>query len=115
MLQLGERYLETRTARQNYAPLDKVLQLPNVSRPVIARQRSHRLLRNALDSSLHLLSELLCEEMNQHGYIFRPLAQRRYIYRKNIQTIIKIVPKFLFSHIFGETAISSSMYANPHP
>src|SRR6266850_2130192 len=98
MFQLGERYFETGAARQNYAPLDKVLQLPNISRPVIARQRGHRLLRNGLDSSLHLLSELLRKEMHQHGNIFRSLAQRRYVNRENIQAIIKVAAKFLFSH-----------------
>src|SRR5258707_5941415 len=98
MFQLGERYLKTRTARQNYASLDKVLQFPDVSGPVIARQCGHCILRNTLDSSLHLLSELLCEEMHQHGNIFGPLTQWRYVNRKYIQTIIKIAAKLLFSH-----------------
>src|SRR6266496_744722 len=47
MLQLGERDLETGTARQDNASLDKILQLPDVSRPVVACQRGHCLFRNA--------------------------------------------------------------------
>src|SRR6185295_13671742 len=102
LLQLGKGYLESGTARQDYAPLDKVLQLTDVSRPMIAGQRGHRFFRNALDSSLHLLSEFVREEMHQHWNVFGPLTQRRYVNRKNIQTIIKITAKFLFGDQFRQ-------------
>src|ERR1700704_3439753 len=96
MLQLRKRYLETGAAREDHTALDQVLQLTDVSRPVISRQRGHRLFRTALDSPRHLLGKLVCKEVDQQGNIFGPLAQRRYVNRENIQTIVKVAAKFLF-------------------
>ena len=42
LLQLGERHVEVSTARQDHRALDEVLELADVARPVIARQRVHR-------------------------------------------------------------------------
>src|SRR2546425_7398946 len=82
---------------------------------MVTGERCHGLFRNALDWSLHLLSEFVGEEMHQQRNIFGTLTQRRYVNRKNIQAVVKVAAKFLFSHQFGKVTVGSGDDADIHP
>ena len=96
------------------ASFDKILQLSNVPGPVIIDQCSHRVLRDAFDSPLHLLCKLVCKEMYEQWNIFRSLTQRRYSYRKNIEPIVQVAAKLLFFHQLDQISIRRCNYTDIH-
>ena len=92
------RRLQRRPGRQNHRPLDEVLQLANVARPVVARQRLHRLRRNAGDPPVHAPRVLLHEIAHQQRDVLAPVAQRRHRHRENVQAVIQVGAEFALLH-----------------
>ena len=67
LLQLSHRRLQHRTGRDNHRALDEVLQFPDVARPMIARQRLHRLGRNGQYSPVHAARDCCTRERTSRG------------------------------------------------
>src|SRR5262249_12946976 len=84
-----QRYLKLRSRREDDRALNYILQLPNISWPMIALERRNCRSRKGLDSLLQPTCEFACEEPNQEGAAFLALAERRYCDRKPISTGIK--------------------------
>ena len=82
---------------------------------MVTGERRHGFFRNAFDWFLHLLSELVREEMHQQRNIFGPLAQGRHVDGKHIEAIIKIAAELLFSYQFGEVTVGRSHNAYIYP
>ena len=78
-------------AREDHGALDQVLQLADVARPVVARQRLHRLGRDRLDRLLHPPRELLREVAHQHRDVLAPLAQRRHVDREDVEPVEEVL------------------------
>src|SRR6267154_2694672 len=60
----------------DYAPLDEILQLPNVPGPLVRRERGHRSSRNLVDLLIHAASINLHKMFHQRRNVSAALPQR---------------------------------------
>jgi len=84
---IGKWNFEHRSRRENYCPLDDILQFTNISRPVVLHQRIHGFRWNRFDRFVAAASILLREVTDKQRNILRALAQRRNSNRKDIQAL----------------------------
>ena len=84
-------------AAQRQRALDRVLELPDVARPVVRHQPAHRLLRERharprrIELAPHAIEEVLGEQRN----VLAPLAQRRHVDGNHVQPIEQILAERL--------------------
>ena len=78
---------------ENHRPLDDVLQLTNVARPVVGEQQVQRLLVNRAEMSPHPRGVPLHEVLNQHRDVVFSGSKRRHVDRKDIQPIKQVSPE----------------------
>src|ERR1700687_4486760 len=83
---------------QNDGPLQHILQLTNVPRPVIPREGFHRGCRNVVDCPAHPLRMFLNEVAREQRYVFAALPERRYAQRKDVEPVVQVGAKFVFVH-----------------
>src|SRR6266404_5138579 len=97
---------------ENDAARDVVLQLSNVTGPVVANQGAHGFLRDGFDGFVHGVCELLNEVFHQLGDIRFPFAQRRKINRKSIQAVVQIFAEFAVANHLFQVLVGCSNDAN---
>src|SRR5580765_2025988 len=76
--------------RQNHRTLDEILQLTNISWPVIAHQCLHGFWRNDVDALIHLFAIVLHKMKGEERNVFPPLAQGREFDGENVEAVVKI-------------------------
>jgi len=98
-------HVQDRRLTKNDGSFDYVLQLSNISWPVIVPQHfkcqsidSGYLLACLFRIALH---QILGEERD----IFDSFSQGRNVYRKHVQTIIEVLSEVAFAHVGGKIAI----------
>ena len=104
-LELGERRHQIRPAREDHRALDEVFQLADVSRPVIRRQRLHRLGRDRVDALVHAPRKLLREVTHERRDVFLAIAERGIHDRKDVQAVVEIAPEFPVGHHPRQVAV----------
>ena len=72
---------------------DQVLQLADVSRPIVAHQFGPRLRRYRARTCTHLFDGLIKKIIDQFVYIFAPLTQRWQADRDNTEAEVEIFPE----------------------
>src|SRR6266581_2476635 len=90
---------------QRNRPLKLVLQLADITRPVIARQRSHRRFVKPNYMLALTLSRRGEETLSQHGNILAPLTQTGQFYRENGKPVIEIFSEFTAFHFAQQLPI----------
>src|SRR5438876_2269562 len=91
--ELRHGYAKGGPVRQDDGALDRVLELPHVSRPGIARERRHGVGGDGLDALVHATRELLHEVSDERRNVLWPLAERWKRDREDVQAIVQIVPE----------------------
>src|SRR2546427_6537881 len=104
-IEIAEGNAQDRSRCKNDRALDQILELANVPRPAVSRQRLHRLRRNRLDGPVHPARVVLDEMSHEQRDVFRPVAQRRQVDRENVEAIKQVRPKLLLVDERGEVAI----------
>ena len=82
--------------RQQAGALDRIFQLADITRPWVFQEEPHHLVCNAaylrLARRLVFADEIICKYRD----ILLPLAQRRYLEGKDVQTVIQVAAEGLF-------------------
>src|SRR5689334_598955 len=97
---------------QNYGPLQHILQLPNVPRPVIPREGFHRGCRNVVDGPAHSLCMFLNEVAREQRYVFAALPKRRHAQRKDVEPVVQVGAKLVLVHHRLQVAVRGSHEAD---
>ena len=78
--------------RQRERPLDQVLELADVARPVVALEHLHRVDRDLAQRATSICSAvLLQEEVDQERDVLAPLAQRRQVDRDDVEAVVEVL------------------------
>src|SRR6185503_19428660 len=85
--------------------LEYVLELADVSRPLVGCQRREDILRDALDRLAKPRAKTMHQIMHERRNVFPMLTERRQRDRKHVEAVIQIAAKSSFSHFFSEVAI----------
>src|ERR1035438_8975501 len=88
MPELRKRRTQQPAFGKQRRPLDKVLQLAYVPRPVMTAKCIDDMLRNAVDGLVHAPGKLLNEMPHQHWNVFDSVTQGRQQDRKYTQPVI---------------------------
>ncbi len=72
----------------------EVSQLPNVARPVVTHQNTHRFTRDAFEFSAMPLAEMLEEMFDQERDIFPSFSKRWELQWNDIQSVVQVLSKF---------------------
>src|SRR5579872_7144760 len=91
--ELGERQLQVAAFVQEDGAFQKVLQLANIPRPIMAAQRIHHVRGNDIDDLVKAIREFAHEVVDEEGNVVAALAQRRQRNGKDIETIKKVGSK----------------------
>src|ERR1700726_721902 len=83
---------------QNDGPLQNILQLANVSRPIIPREGVHCGCRNVVDCPAHSLGMFLNEVACEQRYVFAAVPKRWHAQRKDVEPVVQVGAKFVFVH-----------------
>src|SRR5882724_2087190 len=110
----SERRIQRPAARKDHCPLNKILQLANVARPIPSRKPFHDGRGNRFNLLLHLLRKLLDKVTHQLWNVFPALPQRRYPDRKHMQAVVQITSEFTRRNHLFEIAIGCRYEANIH-
>ncbi len=98
--------------RQHHRPLDRVLQLAHVARPVVRQQR----VQGARREPLHLLAVgarvLLDEVADQRGNVALALAQRRQRHRHHVEPVVEVLAEAPGLHLGGQVAVGGRHQAH---
>src|SRR5208337_4415713 len=101
--------------RENHGSLDQILELPHVTRPVIACKGVHFLSRDGFNTAVHQARVFLHEIAHQQGDIFAAFAEGWNHDGEDVQAIVKVAAKkALFNHV-SEVAVCSRHDANINP
>src|SRR5262245_59953045 len=95
-------------ARQDDSTINHLLELSDVSRPVIPRQRRACLCGNAIDRIFHTTRKPLGKETNEQGNTLRAVPKWRNRYREDIEPIVKITPVLSVGNHFFKVTIRRS-------
>ena len=76
---------------QDHRPLDVVLQLADVARPVVLAQQPHRLGVDPADLAAVLLGVALQEELDQRRDVLAALAQGRQVDRDDVEPVVQVL------------------------
>src|ERR1700722_11909570 len=99
LMAFERRWFKDAITGEDNATLDVILELSNVSRPVVAHHRAHGFFRNQFDRFLHRPGKLLNEIFHELWNIGLPFAQWRQVNRENIQPVIQVFTEFtILSH-----------------
>ena len=79
------------TLRQHHGALDYILQLANVTGPVIAQEGVVGFRRDGQCGLIHLGAKALEKKLDEFGDIFRPLAQRRDWQSESVKPVKEIL------------------------
>src|SRR5262245_1499168 len=91
--QVGEADLAA--AAQHHQPLDQVLELAHVARPVVAHERFHGLGRDAARAELLLLAGLAQEVRHEQRDVLAALAERRHFDRDHVEPVEQVLAEAL--------------------
>src|SRR3984893_18040244 len=78
---------------EDHRPLDHVLQLADVSGPVVRLQQIEALLVDAAEALPGFGRETVDEVLDQHRNVFAAFPQRRYLDGKDVQAVEQIAPE----------------------
>jgi len=93
------------TRRQDDRPLNHILELANVSRPVMVLQHAHHRLRNRGHWLSQLRGKTLDEVRDQHRNVFGSFAQGRQRNRKHVQAIVEVSTEAVVADIVHQVAV----------
>src|SRR3990172_7310880 len=86
------------SGRKEHRPLDDVIQLAYVSRPVIFHKPCFSAGRESLARQAEIVPALLEKVFRENRDVFSPLAERGYGDRHHVQPGIKVFAEFSLSH-----------------
>src|SRR5882762_9736886 len=104
-LQTRERGVQDAARSKNYAPLDEILELANVPRPLIGGKRSHRFRKNLFDLLTHPAGINIDKMFHQCRNVFTAPPQRWQGERKHIQTVVEVASKFVALHHINQISV----------
>src|SRR5260370_1887880 len=113
-LQARERGVQDVARSEDYAPLDEILELANVPRPLIRDKGRHRFRRNMFDLLIHPAGINLDKMCDKRRNIFPALPQRWQRDRKHIQTVVEVATKFAPLHHVNQISVGRSYQADVH-
>src|SRR5713226_3905535 len=111
-LQARERGVQDVARSEDYAPLDEILELANVPRPLIGGECRHCFRRNVFDWLSHPAGINLDKMFHQRWNVFPALPQRWQWDRKHIQTVVEVATKFVALHHVNQIPVGRSYEAN---
>src|SRR5271168_339066 len=103
--QATQRWAQNIARRKDYAALDEILQLANVSWPLIRDESKHRFRGNVFDLLVHLASIDLDKMFNQRRNVLTTRPQRGQWDRKYIQSVVEVTTKFVALHHFNQISV----------
>src|SRR5712664_2897182 len=111
-LQASERRVQDVARSKDYAPLDEILELANVPRPLIGGECRHRFRMNVFDLLIHPAGINLDKMFHQRWNVFATRPQRWQRNRKYIQTVVEVAAKFVPLHHVNQISVGGSYQAN---
>src|SRR5438445_8695744 len=103
--EIAEWNVQNGSRGKNDSAFHQVLQLTNVSRPAVSRQRLHRLRRNRLDDPVHPARVVLDEMPHEQRDILRSLVQWRTVNGADVEPIEEVGSELLLVDQHGEIPI----------
>src|SRR5438128_551123 len=101
---------------ENTGPLNTVLQLAHIARPIVGPQSGHRFIGKGYLSATDLPTIAGDEEIGKRFHILLPLSQWRYSHGKDGESEVEIFPKSLLRNRLGQVAVcgghNPSVYRN---
>src|ERR1700751_511635 len=94
----GLLYKESLPFRQNHRPLDYILQLADVARPIVCVEQFDGLLVYVSNLLAQFFGVAVDQVSDQQGNITNALAQCRQSNRKNVEAVKQILTKPAFGH-----------------
>src|SRR6266850_2227245 len=113
-LQVSERGVQDAARSKDYAPLDEILELANVPRPLIGNECRHRFRRNLFDLLTHPAGIDLDKMFHQRWNVFAAPPQRWQREGKHIQTIVEVAAKFVALHHDSQIPVGRGYKPNVH-
>src|SRR6266851_3754218 len=92
-------------AREHHQPLDLVLQLAHVARPVPLVERGEDLRVQLLDRPSRPRRGHLEEVVGEHGQVAEPVAQRRQLQRDDMQSIEEVLAELAPHHRLAQVLV----------
>ena len=105
---------QNRARRHDYRPLNEILQFADVTRPMMAFERFHHFLGDAVDRFVLSLGELSNEVSCQKRDIAVSFPQGRQVDGKDIQPVVKIGAKLLLLDHAPQVLIGRRDHAHVH-
>jgi hypothetical protein len=105
-VQLCQRGLKNIPGGKDDAPLDEILQFPNVSRPRIPDKRFHYFGGNFVNPLAYLLRESSYEVRHQEWDVPHTVSQRWNGDRKYVESVIQIAPEAFLRNQYCKIVIS---------
>ena len=90
--------------REDERPLEHVLELPHVARPVVGDERVHHAPGDLLDAPAQVLLSPLDEGPGDQRDVLPPLAQGRDLDREDAQAVVEVAPEAPLRHRALEVA-----------
>ena len=100
---------------QDHGPLDDILELADIARPIVGNQSCLTGSRNAIDPDTVLSGQTLHELLGQKRNIFAPLTQRWHRNGNHVQSEVEILPKLFPGNALLEITVGGGDHANIHP
>ena len=100
--------------RHEDEPLDEVLQLPDVSRPVVVPEKLHDLRIRPGDLPVELAVEFIDKVAHERGDVLLALPQRRDVDRHDVEPVEEVLPEETFLHILLEVAVRGGHEPHVH-
>src|SRR5215207_9923320 len=97
--------LEDRVGGEDHCPLDGVLELAHVARPVVALEHLDRLGSQATNFLSHLVGDAYREAVGEERYVARPVAERRQRDREDAEPEEQILAEVTLRRVRREVAI----------
>jgi hypothetical protein len=97
---------DARFGLQDRRPLDDVLQLAHVARPVVPLEQPERLGLHVAERRVVALGDLVQEVPAQLGHVLRPLAQRRQLDRHDVEPVEQVLAELALGDRRLEVAVA---------
>src|ERR1035437_4788951 len=105
---------QRRVGSQDDGPFDHVLQLPDVARPVVAKENPPALIRKVLGGATMLARSPNQEVVGQEQNVVPPLAQGRDVNGHNVESKEEVFAEFLSLDALLEAAVGGGNDAHVH-
>ena len=105
-------HLEHGLPRQHDRPVDDVLELAHVSRPVVANERLQGPGRDRADVAIALAGDLAHEVLDEDRNVVAPLAERGHVDGHHVQAIEEIVAERPLAHGHPEIDVGRREHAH---